>query len=257
MVSPTNPILYDAPRKCIYCGDDSAPRSTEHIIPFALDGSWAIPAASCPNCAKRTASFENACLHDMRMFKPARVRFKTATRRARPKKLPVYEIDSSGRLSERHVSPEKHHATLLIVAPPPPKLLEHLYAPKDAHVSVMWLVGSEDGLEIPDDGKLLLSQFDQLAFVRMIAKIAHCWTVARLGLEGFEPYLTALIRKESPEFGEWIGREPLTPPPTTERHRMGLNRLTLDCGACAVVAVQLFAKFGAPVMLAVTGRIKT
>jgi hypothetical protein len=36
---------------CIYCGDAGSDLSDEHIVPYALNGNWILPKASCAKCA--------------------------------------------------------------------------------------------------------------------------------------------------------------------------------------------------------------
>ena len=143
MASPRHPFLYPRPGRCIYCGDDEAELFEEHIIPFALDGDLAIPEASCALCAQATSRAEGICFGNM--FKSARVRFKTATRRRRPKMLPVRYIAANGRKRVVWVPPLDHPTVLFIVAPPQPRFLREFFAAwPEEHA--LWVCGSGDGL---------------------------------------------------------------------------------------------------------------
>ena len=43
---------------CIYCGERDAPLSTEHAVPYGLNGPWTLLRASCKACADITTGFE-------------------------------------------------------------------------------------------------------------------------------------------------------------------------------------------------------
>jgi len=46
---------------CIYCGERDAPLSTEHAVPYGLNGPWTIQRASCALCAKITTALRAWC----------------------------------------------------------------------------------------------------------------------------------------------------------------------------------------------------
>jgi hypothetical protein len=95
-------------------------------------------------------------------------------------------------------------------------------------------------------------------FSRVLAKIAHAYAVARLGVDGFEPFLIDLIHQRNvvraPEF---VGSEPETPPPASGVvHELGL----VENQNFVVVRIRLFASssiqgaHGFPVYLVVAGK---
>jgi hypothetical protein len=53
-LSPNSPDIGE----CIYCGERDAPLSTEHAVPYALNGPWTLLRASCKRCADITTGFE-------------------------------------------------------------------------------------------------------------------------------------------------------------------------------------------------------
>ena len=99
------------------------------------------------------------------------------------------------------------------------------------------------------------TSFKELPFVRMLAKIGHSFAAARLGIDGFTPVLTELIREKTDAFGDFIGADPRPPPRKPFKHQMKLNRHPINGVVHAVVAIQLFAKFGAPVFQVIAGPI--
>ncbi|MFQ5853427.1 MAG: hypothetical protein ACE5JU_22945 [Candidatus Binatia bacterium] len=50
-------VVYPPVGRCIYCPATDDLRR-EHIIPFGLDGTAVLPAASCSTCARITGAFE-------------------------------------------------------------------------------------------------------------------------------------------------------------------------------------------------------
>jgi hypothetical protein len=257
MPSPRNPFLYPEPGRCIYCGDDKADLTEEHIIPFALDGEWAIPEASCSKCAKLTCRAEGICLGDM--MKAARTRFKASSRRRRPKTLPVTYIGVDGKRRTKQVAPEDHPTTIFIVAPPPPRLLRDIFPPWTHDASRLWIHGDGMNLEkhpVFAGERMELGAFNELAYARMMAKIGHSFAVAILGIEGFKPFLTDFIRERSGDYTDFIGGDPRPSPKKPVKHQMQLNRHEISGVLHAVVAIQLFAKFGAPVFQVIAGQIQ-
>lgn len=258
MPSPKKPYPYPGAGRCIYCGDDKSALSDEHIIAFALDGEHAIEAASCPTCSKCTCRAEGICLGDM--FKAARTRFKMSSRRRRPHELAVTYVEG-GKTWTVDVPVGEHPTTIFMVAGPPPRMLRSLFPPKSFEMTHIWVHG--DGANIDKirkrthkRRKILIGSFHELAFARMLAKIGHSFAVARLGIDGFEPVLTDLIRERSNEYADFVGGDPRPSPRKSVKHQMQLNRLQINGVEYAVVAIQIFAKFGAPVFQVVVGQTK-
>lgn len=91
-------------------------------------------------------------------------------------------------------------------------------------------------------------------FARMLAKIAHSYTVAELGLGNFIPTLTHVLHKDStfpPD--HVIGGELLVPPPSTERFELSLSSVKSRNREFWVVRIRLFGDLGFPVYLCVSG----
>src|SRR5664280_2922450 len=51
--------------ECIYCGERDAPLSTEHAVPYGLNGPWTLLRASCAVCAKITSRFEHDAMRSL------------------------------------------------------------------------------------------------------------------------------------------------------------------------------------------------
>jgi hypothetical protein len=94
-----------------------------------------------------------------------------------------------------------------------------------------------------------------LAFARMLAKIAHSFAVARMGINKFNPLLLDLILGRTEVVTHLVGGD-LDPPPAVTDYGHSLD-LRPECrvgGRTFVVAtVRLFAQFGAPQYYVVVG----
>jgi hypothetical protein len=81
-------------------------------------------------------------------------------------------------------------------------------------------------------------------FGRMLAKIGHSYTVAQLGLDGFKPVLTNIIRGQRPFFlTHYIGSQVVTTEQGTDLHEVSFDKTGLAAGVFVVVRVRLFATY--------------
>jgi hypothetical protein len=94
-------------------------------------------------------------------------------------------------------------------------------------------------------------------FSRLLAKIAHAYAVAELGLGAFEPALAGYIRKHPMRALEWIGGDNDLPPSRPALHDI---RWRIQCGVDArqfvVVDLRLFSFVGSPQYHIVVGELK-
>ncbi len=100
--------------RCIYCGTTEGTLSKEHIVPYALNGNWVLPKASCKKCSAITQKYEDACLRIM--FKPLRTRLGMQSRRRRQEDIEVEVVHHDGRRETLTV----HHRGLAAAAKPKP-----------------------------------------------------------------------------------------------------------------------------------------
>lgn len=107
--------------------------------------------------------------------------------------------------------------------------------------------------------------YDAVMYARMLAKIAHAFTVAKLGFSGFRPFLIPLIEGEAPiDASYFVGGSSVELPPSgkvppagVELHEIGFSPPPEPCPGAnpdmIVVRVRLFSKFGAPAHYVVVG----
>lgn len=194
-VSTPKPNVYPPLNRCAYCGDQKGPFSREHILPIGLGGGLILPKASCESCRKVTHDVETTCLR--KMFLPYRmiagwVRHKDDL----PSHMPL--LFSAGKQKAgRRIRVERHPPILVLphFLEPPGILLGH--APTSQIKMIYQVIGDHklhDKMQpaIANQTRVSL-HFDIGAFMRMLAKIAHAFAVAEIGLDDFDPALPDLI----------------------------------------------------------------
>lgn len=116
-------------------------------------------------------------------------------------------------------------------------------------VDFVWFETTEDAVERQRNlvrsgfkGALVYQEIQPVKFAQMLAKIAHAYGVANVGLSGFKPYLTSMILGLEPNIGRYVGCIPPhlpTPPPfaSDSPHRIIPHNLWI--GETLVVGVEI------------------
>jgi hypothetical protein len=102
--------------------------------------------------------------------------------------------------------------------------------------------------------------FDMAAFARMLAKIAHSYVVAELGLDGVDPELPDLILGKYPDLASYvIGASPHYFPARRDRfsHQLSLGLLPHGERWLVCVHIRLFATHNTPAYLVIGGELIT
>jgi hypothetical protein len=257
---------------CIYCGrSDYADGETrklgdEHVIPFGLNGDILLTDASCQACERITGHVETITLGH-HLIGPRRVMgLQSRTRPARqPKTLPIFAIEPGGGRGRGHkvqIEVDDFPTALFMLPLATPPILS-LVAGRPVEIPrhppfVHWF---------RYDGALLREKYgvahwatqslDMRYFCRMLAKIGHAFAVFELGVDGFTPMLTDIIRdpdRSSRAAIGFIGGLHPAPPAPRSLHEMKVGRATIAGGPTfVVVRLRLFAQFGAPVYSVVVG----
>ena len=258
MSSELVPTVYAPVGRCIYCGAQRSRAdrlSKEHIVPYGLAGNWMIlPQASCEPCRTITGKVERFCQREM--LGAARIRMKLPTRNPKERRstLPLDLIRTDGR-HERIVVPSEDALVMILgFRFPPPGLLRGVPPAEnfDGELLAKPLVevGQGDAWRkrlTPEGQRVRVGTIGMLVFARMLAKIAHAYAVAHIGLDQFAPYLPDLILGRSTTAPYLVGGDPhpLEAQTNTLHHvyrqdclRGGVNYV--------IVAIQLFAFMGMP-----------
>jgi hypothetical protein len=244
--------IYPAVNRCIYCEASPSPEllGDEHIIPFGLNGNLVLPKASCAECGRVTGTVvEQEVLR--KMLIDIRTHHKMNTRRPkdRPTKLRVarFRRDKSFERWD-NVSLSDHPFAMFL-----PNFALPTEITGGPHHNGFIMHGG--GLYAPPEFIPLLTRFGPGAgyvqmfhpemFCRMVAKIAHSYAVAELGMNSFEPFLPDVILGKAPSISRFVGTLPFRSAPTEQLHRLSINRAK----GLVQVQVRLFAKYGGPIYL--------
>lgn len=112
-------------------------------------------------------------------------------------------------------------------------------------------------LQLKDKEGFLIAPGADQAFCRMLAKIAHAYAAAELGLDAFAPALDHYIRdtRQVRRF-EWIGADELIPPPRPVFHDIRWRIQSVGMFNYLVVDLRLFSFLGSPQYHIVVGQTK-
>ncbi|HZM45685.1 MAG TPA: hypothetical protein VFC14_12690 [Burkholderiales bacterium] len=101
---------------------------------------------------------------------------------------------------------------------------------------------------------MAVSKMNPHIFARMLAKIAHSFAVAEIGLDNFTPFLQKMIIEgiETPSY--YVGGD-FTVPPAERDGAMHWVRLQPDDNYL-VATIRLFAPLGAPLYHIIVGTLR-
>jgi hypothetical protein len=265
-----------SPGKCIYCGAAGAPLTEEHVIPFAIGKNATIlDGACCDDCQKIIQPYEQRVLrHQLGVFR-AMVEAPTRKKKGRPKviKLPLVEILAGGSvgrdLGTREIPIAEGPLILNLWQSPPPAILgEEIdpanadgapwrYIEKERADPFLAKVAKEEDVE---GVGIVLSPVSRLDYLRSLAKTAHAYVVAELGIDAFEPFLNEIILNRSDDLARFVGDMPGVASlegPSGHSFKITLGQTPPELGAAGdliVVFMQFWAELGCPPHLVVVGR---
>lgn len=238
--------------QCIYCGTTEGPLSREHIIALGLGGQAILPKASCSGCAAITGAIEQFCLR--RMFGVFRTSFGMKTRRSkeRPSTLSVDLHFADGTESAVELPSSQFPASLVLPRLPPARAIRGL--PDDdspIEIPEFWTWQRQSAInkicdEKGAEGAVMENMFNPTKFSQMLAKIAHSFATAHLGVGGFEPLALDLALGRTDHINYLVGAQIFGDPdePSKNLHEM---RLHADANTGMIfVIIRLFALLGAP-----------
>jgi hypothetical protein len=256
--SHTVPPPYARVGKCIYCDAETYSARValrrlgdEHIIALGMDGDDnPLPEASCEECERITSGLEDHCVRYL--LKHARTHLAVRGRKSRrapkgglfdsphgsaPLKVertnhPGYMIDFSYPLPGLllGVSQTDGLGAALIHMRPVPENFEHRVR----------ALGGSIRIKLGEDASIPI-------FARVLAKIAHAYCVAEIGLGNFTPLLPDIIlgRPSAHTITDLVGTGASEEAPGNNRHEISFSS-TLGSGRLIVVRVRLFANISRP-----------
>jgi len=251
--------------RCIYCGASGpdVALTDEHIIPFALNGSFVLKSASCPDCQDTTKHIEQNVLRPM--LGPTRVRanLRTRNKKDREKPFPIKMTTPDGETKVIDVPPADIPTYLFLPIFAPPGLLFNRGPEDEIPLNAFWYYSFDSDAHTKNQklaSKLGKGQATYLhlrldEFARMIVKIGYAYAVGAYTMEGFLPLVTGIIRKTQHDISTYVGTTPEIPAPDP-------NALhTIKTGWCEPphqsllrVRVCLFSNLGAPQYDVIVGR---
>jgi HNH endonuclease len=98
--SGTSPLDVIGPKRyrpvgqCIYCGSTQTPLTDEHVVPYALNGNWVLPKASCKDCSVITGRVEQEILREELWHLRTALNFQTRRPAERPATVRLRADDS-------------------------------------------------------------------------------------------------------------------------------------------------------------------
>lgn len=163
----------------------------EHIVPLSLNGTMVLPNSSCDICANVTKKFEQVVARTMYGVLRKKRNYKTRNKKEREK----FDTSQTPTVYATATFPRPG---ILTGAP-----LSELNPPFQFKV----IIGNlEEFKELSKNGPLEIGQkFYWGDFCRLLAKIAHSYLVAIVGLEGYEAYLPDLILGRSAYLSHYVG----------------------------------------------------
>jgi hypothetical protein len=253
---------------CIYCLEHQSKLTDEHVIPFAFAGDgMVLPKSSCKECAAVTGRFEQEYLRcGLGIF---RNRIGAPTRRpndrsATPlvgvgRRIDGGQLQDSGERVEVpiHEMPIAYIAMRFFGAP---RILTGRAPTGDIDGELWWCMWPEQtALQKVARGTegLHIGSLRPITFARFIAKVAHGYAVADVGLNTFDPLLLDLIAGRTEEISFLIGGDEDIPLPRNEQFVLQSGWVSLDNVTYLVVQLQLYANLGTPKYLVVVGRKKS
>lgn len=253
------PPPYEPLKQCLYCGrrQPEVPTLTdEHILALSLGGYPILPESSCPDCQNLTHKFEGIVTRDLLLAIRTHLKVRTRRPRNRPMVLPT---------TGGEVPVIRHPAYLTLQDFNHPEILGFPNAFAANELSVRIHTTPETGRRHKALGEVGVPiRFDERAIRLTLAKTAHAYAVAELGLNSFRPLLPDLILGRMPNRASLVGAIPgannysHVPDGINEMpplyHLLELRRVTSSLGGKFLSCeIALFKPLGMPVYQVIVG----
>lgn len=255
--------IFDPVGRCIYCGNEHATLTDEHLIPLGLGGKHIMPKASCKEkCNKITGRFEGVVQRTI--YGDFRIRNRLPTRRPRerPKTREIGVVTESG-AATKHVPADEFPAPMWVYLFGMAGIL--LNAPEHLDVSNGNMATIHNGEELTTFAakhgwdRTTSMRYMPNEFRRMLLKIGHGYAVATLGYDGFRHIAVPYFMEEGRNLSYLVGQNSeFEPMMSGGWHVIRLHTRRIISGQLAVVAeIRLFSSTGTPTYHAVVGQIES
>lgn len=252
---------------CIYCGNapPDCELTDEHVIPDGLGGDLYLPDASCHNCNSMTTAFETPVLRDVFRYGRGLLGVRSRKRRGKAQRPLTYIAGATGTGEPLQEFLANSQMPFMFGYPSftgRPNILEAFPVEGD-DPRLKWVVGPR---EFREEQSRLQLKIDTVSFWRTIAKIAHCYTIGQIGLDGFEhrllPFIKGTVRPPPRSLlGNIVSIGPDEP---GALHWIEMRDVSTWAGfqggkrfaRLAIVRMQLFASYGSPIYEVIAGEIR-
>lgn len=260
---------YGPVNKYIYCRVDTCNLTDEHILAANLGGEIILNRACCAACQDIiNQQIEQPSLQTL--FKHIRYQYKIGSRRLnkRPKTVNTYipdddELTETPQTIDTSKMPTKEveYCDYPIFAVWPifktPEILRGLpYGDSDDNhrIGVLKAYGP------PPSGKFEPPYYVEVnvnlfLLTRLLAKIAHGYSVLKFGMDGFSPLLNDLILRGDPDSAPYlVGGAKKPGEILTKLHCIEVKKIRTSSHVFTAVDIQLFAHMAAPTYRVVSGK---
>jgi len=267
-----------SPGKCIYCRREPVPPTKltdEHVVPFAIGANTIIfHDCCCEECARTIQRYEQeVLLKQLGNFR----RQIDAPSRTKPKKRPTHanvrfkEVDDKGgdlrQLGLRSIPIANLPLTLSLWKLPEPRIMRPGATPDCDQGRPWYHCDDTDALQrlcrkvAEETGSkhvaMEIGAVNRNHFLRFLAKTAHAYAVAELGLEAFKPRLTDIILNREDDISKYVGGYYGPPPPGSALE----NLVNVHVGQAVegpgkgqiAVALQFYPALGSPTYSVIVG----
>jgi hypothetical protein len=231
----------------------------EHIFPAGLGGGLVLPRASCTSCQTEVQIFETICMRKTLLpYRKASGLIRHAN--DLPAAVPLtLDLELEG---PKQVALDRHPNVVVL---PGLRDLPGILRGRPPEPMVQFDYKIFGQLDIVDETKRRLQErqvvgiyLDGYAWLQMLAKIAHGYAIAELGLNRFSPALPDLILGRNPRLSSYlIGKCPVPPSIPDKPPLLMIDMRCASMGECRFVAVnmRLFADLGreTPVYTVIAG----
>jgi hypothetical protein len=258
---------YPSVCKCIYCGateyQPGASRrlGDEHVICEGLGGNIILPEASCFRCERATGRIEQSLLKTLLWAPRRNLNIRGKKRKRNNDGFPVTSI-VNGREVTFNLPIDKHPTFLVSpVLNPPGMAVGRSHLEPGLAAILLRELNVYDTLTDLGMDTLVLPILDTLHFCQMLAKIAHAFSVAELGLDGFIPlvgsFATVEFKEEEDLLGAYnfVGGDGTHYLEGTSLHTLGWGFLESNGVIVIGVHIRLFSSLGGPVYHVLTGEL--
>ncbi|MBU2828948.1 HNH endonuclease [Acidithiobacillus ferriphilus] len=210
--------IYAPVGHCIYCGSRewspgcNRKLGDEHIVPEGLGGKLILPESSCKSCEKITSKFELEWLRSS--FFAVRVQKGLGKKKKRSTRYLPLHIERNGRTIIKNIPIEKYPPIIVtMLFDHPGMLLDIQPTGKElsggVEIGTLATFGGMVSEHLAEGAVSFAPQrrsATSLELGRILAKIAHSYAVAKLGVGGFTPFLQPIIMgNDTQNAGHYIG----------------------------------------------------